>query len=129
MNMLDSGAYELVTYNSCYGGGPHLSEKGQQLFDTLRRDQPGTSESLLELKVANELGVEVASDKFSQFAFVLVRKGLRKYVNLNEYDGLEDPSVSLSRMIMGEVKRVLEAQGVLTKEEYDVIESTDIDRC
>jgi len=41
--------------------GPNLSEIGKQLFDTLLRDQPGTSRSLLELKVANELGVEVAS--------------------------------------------------------------------
>jgi hypothetical protein len=131
MNMLDSGAYELVTYNSCYGGGPHLSEKGQQLLTPCVATNQALQKVFwsLELKVTNELGVEVASDKFSQLAFVLVRKGLRKYVNLNEYDGLEDPSVSLSRMIMGEVKRVLEAQGVLTKEEYDVIESTDIDRC
>jgi hypothetical protein len=126
MNMLDSGAYELVTYNSCYGGGPHLSEKGQQLFETLQGDQPDTLESLLELKVANELGVKVASGKYSQFAFALVRKGLRKYVDLNEYDGMEHPSVCVSQMIMEEVKRVLEAKGVLTKEEYKVIESADI---
>lgn len=115
MNMLDSGAYELVTYNSCYGGGPTLSEQGKRLFKTLQGDQPDTSESLLKLKVVNELGVQVASGKYSQFAFVLVRKGLRKYVDWNEYDGLEDPSVCLSQMVMGEVKRVLDAKGFLQR--------------
>jgi hypothetical protein len=126
MSMLDSGAYELVVYNACYGGGPNLSEKGKQLFDTLLRDQPGTSRNLLEFKVANELGVQVASGRYSQFAFALVRNGLEKYVDWNEYDGLERPEVSLSRMVMGEVKWVLEEKGVLTKEEYAVIESADI---
>jgi hypothetical protein len=126
MTMLDSGAYELVVYNACYGGGPNLSEKGKQLFDTLLRDQPGASRNLLEFKVANELGVQVASGRYSQFAFALVRNGLEKYVDWNEYDGLERPEVSLSRMVMGEVKRVLEEKGVLTKEEYTVIESADI---
>lgn len=124
MNMLDSGAYELITYNSCYGGGPNLSEKGKQLFKTLQGDQP---DALLELKVVNELGVKVASSECSEFAFALVRKGLSRYVNYNEYDGLEHPNVCLSRMVMGEVEGVLEAKGVLTKEEYNVIKSADID--
>jgi hypothetical protein len=126
LRMLASGAYELVVYNSCYGGGPHLSEKGKQLFETLRGDQPDAPESLLELKVTKELGVKVASGKNSEFAFALVRQGLGKYVNFNEYDGLEHPSVSLSQMIMEEVNRVMEAKGILTKEEYDEIKSADI---
>jgi hypothetical protein len=125
INMLDSGAYELITYNSCCGG-PNLSEKGQQLFEILRGDQPDTIECLLKLKVVNELGVKVASGKGSRFAFALVRKGLEDYVKFNEYDGLENPKVCLNRMIMEEVKKVLEEKGVLTKEEYRVIESTDI---
>ena len=88
INMLDSGAYELI-YNSCYGGGPYLLEKGKELFKALQGNQLDTSESLLQLKVANELGVKVASGKYYQFAFALVRKGLGKYIDLNEYDGLE----------------------------------------
>ncbi|KIM42693.1 hypothetical protein M413DRAFT_26705 [Hebeloma cylindrosporum] len=125
ISMLGSGAYELVTYNGCYGGGPSLSDKGQQLFDALLRDQPSTSTSLLQLKVANELGGEVASAAGSSFAFALVRKGLQKYVDLNEYDGLERPSVNRSRMVIGEVEKVLEEKGVLMKEEYDAIASKD----
>jgi len=39
---------------------------------------------------------------------------------------LEHPSICLSQMIMEEVKMILEAKGVLTKEEYSVIESADI---
>ena len=96
--------------------GPDLSEKGQQLFETLRGNQPDTVGCLLKLKVVNELGVKVASDKGSQFAFALVRKGLEDYVKFNEYDGLENPTVCLSRMIMEEVKQVLEEKGVLTKD-------------
>jgi hypothetical protein len=106
--MLDSGAYELI-YNSCYGGGPYLLEKGKELFKALRGNQLDTSGSLLQLKVV--------PGKYSQFAFALVRKGLRKYMDLNEYDGLEHPSICLSQMIMEEVKRVLEAKGMLMKEE------------
>jgi hypothetical protein len=34
-----------------------------------------------------------------------------------EYDGLEDPSMSLSQTILGGVERILETKGVLTKEE------------
>jgi len=41
--------------------------------------------------------------------------------------GLENPSMCLSQMIVEEVKRVLEAKGVPTKEEYNVIESADTD--
>ena len=126
MTMLDSGAYELVIYNSCYGGGPHLSEKGKHLFKVLQGDQPNTPNSLqLQLKVVHELGVTVASGSYSQFAFALVRKGLRKYVHLNEYDGLESPAVCVSQMVMEEVEGILEAKGVLTKEEYNAITSAD----
>ncbi len=126
VDMLNSGAYELVVYNSCYGGGPYLSEEGKQLFKTLQSNQPDTSTDLLELKVVNELGVKGASGKFSRFAFALIRKGLGEYVDLNEYDGLESPSINLSELIMTEVDRVIEANGVLTKEEYNAIKSTDI---
>jgi hypothetical protein len=125
--MLDSSAYKLVTYNSCHGGGPHLSEKGKQLFKTLRGNQPDTSKSLLELIVVNELGVKAASGQYSEFAFALVRKGFRKYIDLNEYNELQYPSVCLNWMIMAEVERVLEAKGILMREEYNVIKSTDID--
>ncbi len=66
------------------------------------------------------------SRPYSDFAFVLVRKGLGKYVDSNEYDGLESPSISPSRMVMGEVDRAFEANEVLSKEEYNAIKSTDI---
>ena len=125
MTMLDSGAYELVIYNSCHGGGPRLSEKGEHLFKVLQGNQPNTSNSLLQLKVAHELGVKAASGRYSQFAFALVRKGLRQYVDLNEYDGLESPTVCVSQMIVEEVEGILEAKGVLTKEEYNAITSAD----
>jgi len=126
VEMLNSGAYELVIYNSCYGGGPDLSEEGQQLLKTFQTSQPDTSLDLLTLKVVNELGVKTASSQLSKFAFALIGKGLEEYVDLNEYDGFERPSINISRMIMVEVEKVIKAKGVLTKEEYAAIKSTDI---
>jgi len=75
----------------------------------------------------NELEVEVMSDGYLQFSFALARKGLGKYIHLNKHNELKDPGICLNEMIMEEVKRVLEAKGVLTKEEYSAIESVDID--
>jgi len=132
--MLESGAYELVTYNSCYGGGPCLSDTGKELLKTLQGEQPGRDEQpdkqsqldLLTLKVVHELGVKVASAKSSSFAFALVRKGLINHVEWNEYDGKESPIVSRSSMIQAEVEYILAARGVLTQEEYNAIKSVDI---
>jgi hypothetical protein len=126
VEMLNSGAYELVIYNGCYGGGPSLSEEGKQLLKIFRSNQPDTSLDFLRFKVVNELGVKTASSQYSQFAFELIGKGLKKYVDFNEYDGLESPSINLSRMIVDEVEKVMEAKGVLTKEEYAAIKSRDI---
>lgn len=124
--MLKSGAYDLVTYNSCYGGGPHLSDRGKEMLKVLQGEQPGEQPSLLTLRVVHELGVEIASGKYSRFSFALVGKGLEKYINMNEYDGMDHPRVCQSRMIQDEVENVLEARGVITKDEYNVIKSVDV---
>jgi len=125
VEMLNSGAYELIIYNACYGVGPSLSGEGKQLLKIFQTNEPDTSLDLLKLKVVNELGVETASSKNSRFAFALIGKGLGNYVDLNEYDGLESPDINLSRMVMVEVEKVIQAKGVLTKEEYAAIKSRD----
>jgi hypothetical protein len=70
--------------------------------------------------------VETASSQYSQFAFALIGKGLENYVDFNEYDGLERPSINRSRMIVEEVEKVMEEKGVLTKEEYAAIKGRNI---
>jgi len=118
--LTDTDDYVLVTWNDCYGGGPRLSDQGNNKLAQLRREHPETKKDILLLILLLQ---EDPKDihKFSSYGLGLVLRKYREYISMREYDGLEDPYFDSSAFVHTKMKEHWNLNLTMSKEQYEAI--------
>ena len=119
---VDLPKWSLIIFNDCYGGGPPSpNSAAQQLYDVHKRN--GHSHNLSLFRTVNKIGPKGACrHHWQKYGFALIEKKYEKWVERNEYDGLESVRFYPEGFILDSVRQVLEKNGVLRKDEMMQIE-------
>lgn len=85
IGLVREGYYALVVWNGCYGGGPHLSNEGSKLSETLGKEGFDLDGDVILMEVLKRLGPEKATGPCSAFRLGLIEKRCERYIGKFTY--------------------------------------------
>lgn len=128
IEMLNTDEYELVMCSGIGSDIPQLSAAAQNLCIQYEKERPNEREDVRLLMVVHELGDKSTSYGWNDFLeFRLVKKGMKKYVRHRaDNQEFEDPTLEWHAYVFDEVEKVLDKDGVITKDQFNEIKKRDI---
>jgi len=125
--------YKLLTWNNCHGGGPNLSEEADKAYTEYSTSQGvdrgrtnyENSEDLDNVHLLrfikhfrSENPKRRFADKYSAFAFALIKKEQAPFYKLSEYDGLETPNLDRKGYILHKIDVHFQQKDTMSPKEY-----------
>jgi len=121
--------YQLLMWNACYGGGPNLSGEAVEAYNEyltrqgapVDHGQP-TTPNLHFLQFLQHFQSEDPNrrfaDRYSAYAFALIKKEQAPFYKLKEYDGLETPYMETQKYILHKIDVHYQQKDTMSQTEY-----------